>query len=203
MGEEQAKEFDYTDAFYSENWNKLQEAMIKSELIIFTHEHWDHTGGLAKSRYLNDLTGRVILTKEQVESPLLKEAGFPLSFINKINPLNYKEYYKVAPGIVLIKAPGHTPGSQMIYVRLQNGNEFLFTGDIVWNFTGIEKLKNRPFFVTLIGGEDCIKLGHLIRWLYDEIYMKEKPNIRIIPCHDPEIIDLYIEKGILSDDFEL
>jgi glyoxylase-like metal-dependent hydrolase (beta-lactamase superfamily II) len=31
-------------------------------------------------------------------------------------PLDYTGYSAVAPGVVLIKAPGHTPGSQIIYV---------------------------------------------------------------------------------------
>ncbi len=36
----------------------------------------------------------------------------------------------VAPGVVVIPAPSHTPGSQMIYARLANGREYLFAGDI-------------------------------------------------------------------------
>ena len=35
----------------------------------------------------------------------------------------------VAPGVVVIPAAGHAPGSQMAYVRLANGQEYLFTGD--------------------------------------------------------------------------
>ena len=31
-----------------------------------------------------------------------------------IKPLDYVRYFAPAPGIVLIKSPGHTPGSQMI-----------------------------------------------------------------------------------------
>lgn len=40
------------------------------------------------------------------------------------------EPYAVAPGIVVIPAEGVKPGTRMVYVRLEGGAEFLFTGDI-------------------------------------------------------------------------
>jgi glyoxylase-like metal-dependent hydrolase (beta-lactamase superfamily II) len=33
-----------------------------------------------------------------------------------------------APGVVLIKAAGHTPGSQMVHVRLASGKEVMLVG---------------------------------------------------------------------------
>ena len=36
-----------------------------------------------------------------------------------------RRYYPVAPGMVLIKAPGHSPDMQMVYIRLQSGREYL------------------------------------------------------------------------------
>lgn len=35
----------------------------------------------------------------------------------------------VAPGVVVIPLPGLSAGSHMVYVRLENGREYLFTGD--------------------------------------------------------------------------
>lgn len=201
MGEEQCNQFRYCKNFLKDKYDILQEAMRKADLLIFTHEHWDHVGGLAKSPYLNKLIGKAILTKEQINSPLIKEADFPPDAFRKIKSLNYDKYHHVAPGIVIIKAPGHTPGHQMIYVKLQNGNEFLFTGDIVWNFANIEKLKSRSILVNLIGGENRTQIGHQIRWLYDEIYKNKNGKIHIVPSHDPHVITGYIKRGLLGDTF--
>ena len=35
--------------------------------------------------------------------------------------VDFESILPVAPGIVLIKAPGHTKGEIMVYARLQNG----------------------------------------------------------------------------------
>ena len=203
MGEEQCNQFDYCKKFLKNKYDILQKAMRKAGLLIFTHEHWDHVGGLAKSLYINELIEKVILTKEQVGSPLIKEADFSPNVLNKIQSVHYERLYSPAPGIVFIKAPGHTPGSQMVYVKLQNGNEFLFTGDVVWNFINIEKLKSRSILVNYLGGENRKQIGNQIRWLYDEIYMNKNEKIFIVPSHDPQVLKNYIERGLLGDTFKL
>lgn len=38
--------------------------------------------------------------------------------------------YALAPGVVIIPATGLSAGSNMVYARLANGREFLFTGDV-------------------------------------------------------------------------
>ena len=38
--------------------------------------------------------------------------------------------HAVAPGVVVIPAPDYAPGAQMIFVQLDDGEEFLFAGDI-------------------------------------------------------------------------
>ena len=57
-------------------------------------------------------------------------------------PLEYEDYRAIAPGVVLIKAPGHSPGSQMIYVQRADGREFLFAGDIGWSLRNIEEVRS-------------------------------------------------------------
>jgi glyoxylase-like metal-dependent hydrolase (beta-lactamase superfamily II) len=205
MGEEQFNTFKnvYKKQFFKGNYHILQEAMKQSVLIIFTHEHSDHLGGLSKSSYLGELYKKVILTEEQYNSPKIEEADLPSIVFNKINPLKFENYYEAAPGIVMIKAPGHTQGHQMVYVHLQDGKKFLFTGDIVWNYENIVKLKNRPLLVTLAGGENRKQLGHQIRWLHDRIYSNVNLNINIVPSHDPEVIRTYVKEGLLGETFEL
>ncbi len=205
MGKVQFDKFKnvYEKQFFKGNYQKLQEALKQSSLIIFTHEHSDHMGGVAKSSYLSELYKKAIITEGQYNSPKIKEACFPSAFFEKINPLKFGNYYKVAPGIILIKAPGHTEGHLIVYVNLQNGKKILFTGDIAWNYQNITKLKNRPLLVTIVGGEDYKQLGHQIRWLHDNIYRNDSLNINIVPSHDPDLINSYIKKGLLGKTFEI
>jgi glyoxylase-like metal-dependent hydrolase (beta-lactamase superfamily II) len=107
---------------------------------------------------------------------------------------------QVAPGIVFIKAPGHTPGHQMIYVKLQNGIEYLFSGDIVWNYMNITKLNNRPLLATLMGGEDRKQLGQQIQLFYN---IHRNRDVIIIPSHDPDRISQYKKNGLLGETLNL
>ena len=52
--------------------------------------------------------------------------------IAKFIVLDYPHYYPVAPGVVLIRAPGHSTDSQMVFIRLQSGREILHSIDSAW-----------------------------------------------------------------------
>ena len=52
--------------------------------------------------------------------------------INQFNIFDYGQYYPVAPGMVLIKAPGHSADHQMVYIALASGREILHSVDVGW-----------------------------------------------------------------------
>ena len=57
--------------------------------------------------------------------------------------LEYRDCYPVAPGLVLIKAPGHSPDMQMAYIRLQSGQEVLHSVDAAWVLDNIRQVKGK------------------------------------------------------------
>jgi glyoxylase-like metal-dependent hydrolase (beta-lactamase superfamily II) len=116
-------------------------------------------------------------------------------------PISYQQYLAAAPGIVLIKAPGHTPGSQMIYVRTANGAEFLFLGDVAWLFRNIELQRERARLITtfMIKEED----RHAV---FGELAALKRlhaaqPGIHIVPGHDGAAIDELVAAGWLKSGF--
>jgi hypothetical protein len=45
--------------------------------------------------------------------------------------------------MVLIKAAGHTPGSQMVYVVLDSRREYLLIGDAAWHMDGVRQVTGK------------------------------------------------------------
>ena len=175
-------------------------ALHKASLIVVTHEHFDHIGALAADAQLPQLLRVVRLTKEQLQdASRMAPARIPAELLAHYAPLDYSRYHAIAPGVVLIKSPGHTPGSQMVFVRTNAGQEYLFTGDVAWHRRNIALVRERARLVTwLFLGEDrdavLAQLAELHRLAVDE------PRLHIVPGHDAAVIAAlqsahYMENG--------
>jgi glyoxylase-like metal-dependent hydrolase (beta-lactamase superfamily II) len=117
--------------------------------VVLTHMHMDHVGGLlvdgVKDRLRPDL--RVHLTAVEAEfweSPDFSRAAMPppipdvlrrtaKRFLNEYHSQlrPFEAEYEVAPGVVVRRTGGHTPGHSV--VRLASGGDRLtFAGDLVF-----------------------------------------------------------------------
>ena len=108
----------------------------------------------------------------------------------------------VAPGVVVIPVPGHTPGSQLVYIRLQDGSETLLIGDVAWSLAAIETLTTRPVltqYMVFDPDEDRTSVKAQLRALYD--LMQSNPEIAVIPAHDRGHIDALVAEGRLIKGF--
>jgi glyoxylase-like metal-dependent hydrolase (beta-lactamase superfamily II) len=179
-------------------FDSLQNAMKRASQIVFTHEHVDHIGGFSKSPYYNEIAEKTILTSEQKESRLLKYALFESGSEGKTKSISYQKLFPFAPGIVLIKTPGHTPGHQSVYIHLSNGKEFILAGDIGWNLDAIRIHRGRPLLASLVLGEDRSAVAHELRWLSD----MAKQGITLLISHDLENTKKCITKGLIQEVFE-
>ncbi len=192
----------HLENFSDENYGVLQESLKKASLIMITHEHFDHIGGIATSPYINEILPQLLLTTEQVQSPLIKEVGFPMGALDGYTPLAYDRYYSPAPGIVLIKAPGHAPGQQIIYVTTKNGREYLFLGDIVWNRENLKREVNRAPLMSLVMKEDLDSARGEIRWIIDALYKNPNNTITYVVSHDGQQLKEYIGAGVIAEGFK-
>lgn len=192
--------------FDSAGYSRMSDALARAALIVVTHEHPDHIGGLLAQPDLKKLLDVTKLTREQVAelTPNLHAEPFaalhlPSHLFDGYQPLDYTRYLALAPGIVLIKSPGHTPGSQMIYVRRADGVEFLFLGDVAWLMRNVETQREKARVATLIAGEDRTHVRQQLAGL-NQLYVAD-PEIHMMPGHDAVTINSFVKNGLLVKGF--
>lgn len=186
--------------FYDDNYEAMQKAMLaaarSSGTILLTHEHPDHIGGISASPSIKDLAVAAKLTEEQLNGPSLPDSHFPEEARQYFTPFQYEGLASPAPGVVVAKAPGHSPGSQLVYVMLRDGREFLFVGDIAWDRANIETGIGRPLLLSMFFlHEDRQAVADQLVALRN---LKQKePDLNLVVAHDAAgLEDLIIKKAI-------
>jgi glyoxylase-like metal-dependent hydrolase (beta-lactamase superfamily II) len=189
------------EPYYRDAANHVEQALRKARAIIITHEHGDHVAGIIRSPFVNELAPKTLLTRAQVQgletNPQMPEIKITPDMAIRYNVVDYDKYLPFGPGVALIKAPGHTPGSQMVYVVLESGREYLFIADTAWHMDSVRLIKGKA--APWIQEDESALLAQL-KWL-NEIYRTEK-NVFIIASHDEEERKDLIAKGVLGDGLE-
>lgn len=176
------EEWRFSDTAYSD----LTDTMLAAEQVLMTHEHLDHVMAIARHPDAAALAQNLVLNAPQIEAlPLFADGTLDPALVS-LQPGLSGAVTSIAPGVVIIPAAGHTPGSQLVFIRLQNGEEILLIGDIVWNMGAIEALKTRPvltqYMVFSPNYEDRDAIKKQVRALHD--MMETSPSLIVLPAHD-------------------
>lgn len=159
--------------------------MRSAKRIVFTSEDTDHIGGLI-ALVLKDRTvaGKLVGNARQIDAvralaPVLMDSlgTAPASLAAPDG------YAAIAPGIAVVRTPGYLEGSQMIYVRLQNGREYLFLGDTAPMHRNVDWQRPRSrYAANWLGSEDrSATLG----WIKGLARLKKRePGLTLIYGHD-------------------
>lgn len=163
--------------------------------IVLTHAHWDHVSGIP------DLAGVQIMTSQ--EEAAFIESDDPMaalvhSFTDlPIAPLNYREGpYLGFPNsfdvfgdgsVVMVPAPGHTPGSTITFIHTEDGKHYALVGDLVWQKEGIDLPAERPWVSRMLVDKDPAAVRAQIVHMHR--LQKMWPELVIVPAHDRRVWD--------------
>src|SRR5262249_482606 len=110
----------------------------------------------------------------------------------------YPQYYPVAPGVVLIRSPGHSPDSQMVFVRLQSGREILHSVDSAWIMDNIMEVRGKaaPW-----GKEDGPAGRAPVRWL--QAGAGAGRNVAILGSDGDKVCDGLKRNGTIGEELAI
>lgn len=165
--------------------------------IIPSHLHWDHVSGL------EDFLGIPVWVQEQElnyarqgKPPAFLASQFDdpkidWQFIELLeSPFLDFSHSKDIFGdgsAVLLDLSGHTAGHLGLFIKANDGKEYLFVGDVAWAFKGIQDNASRPAFVDWISKVDrnFSRNQAVIGRLHS--LSKKLPELMIVPAHDEKV----------------
>jgi glyoxylase-like metal-dependent hydrolase (beta-lactamase superfamily II) len=193
---------DKPEPYFAEQFAKLQRALAKARLIVLTHHHADHVAGVMCAPNFSELAGKTIITMDvadcMMNTPHRPHLKLAPPALERFIVLDYPQYYPVAPGVVLIQSPGHSPDSQMVFIRLQSGREILHSVDSAWIMDNIMEVKGKaaPWVK-----EDVPAVMAQLRWL--KAVAETEKNIAILVTHDDELFDRLTRNGTIGEELAI
>lgn len=174
----------------------LGDARRRVKGAIFTHLHTDHVDGMPEVCRGLPAPVDVFMSEAQLERPnYTTRPGH--SLMHSTECLNLEKLGGLAlkkvdgfPGVFVVAAGGHTPGSQIILAGIGEGDQrrlYAFTGDTVNNVDGITYDIPKPLlYRTLIVPEDEERQHELRLWLRE---LHDKDGFILVPAHDQNQIE--------------
>jgi len=191
--------FGRAEPYWADRNALLQQALTAAKLIVVTHEHGDHVAGVIRTDAREEIAAKTLLTRAQVQTlttyPQMPEIRLTPEMARRYMVVDYEGYLPVAPGIVLIKAPGHTPGHQMVYVRLASEREYLFIGDVGWTLDAVKQLKLRPEATMRRISESAPALMFELTWIKE---VMDREGLIVIPSHDDILLKDLTAKQLIG-----
>ncbi len=159
--------------------------------ILLTHAHWDHVSGLPEfpgvpvwvtaeeHRFVREGGWLTALARGAADDARFVEYGFEggpyLGF-----PRHHDVYGDGA--IVVVPAPGHTPGSVIVFLTLPGGKRYALLGDLVWQREGVTEREERPWLQRTLADADPSAVREAL--LHVAAIAARFPDLVLVPAHD-------------------
>jgi glyoxylase-like metal-dependent hydrolase (beta-lactamase superfamily II) len=163
--------------------------------IVFTHLHDDHVQGVESLCRGSARPIDALLSTAQADHPnYLTRSG--LTAVNTspcLHVVKLPEGPMVDlpgfPGVRVVAAAGHTPGTQLIVVQLgsRNARPIIMAGDVVNSYDGIESNVPKPWlYRLLVVPEDEERLDEVRRYLRE---LEQRFGATVLVSHDQAALE--------------
>ena len=85
--------------------------------------------------------------------------------------------------VVIVPAPGHTPGSVIVFLALPNGRRYALVGDLAWQREGITLREERPWLQRMFADADAPAASRTGSCTWRRI-AERFPELVLAPAHD-------------------
>jgi glyoxylase-like metal-dependent hydrolase (beta-lactamase superfamily II) len=158
--------------------------------IVLTHAHWDHVSGVPEFPGVP-----VWVTAE--ERRYVAEGGSLTAVARGLEGVRYETYgFEGGPylgfprshdvygdgAVVIVPAPGHTPGSVIVFLTLPSGARHALVGDLAWQREGIVEREERPWPLRSLADVDADGVRESL--LRMAAIADRFPEINLVPAHD-------------------
>jgi len=193
---------DKREPYFPDAFAKLQRALDDARMIVLTHFHADHTAGVTQAENFAELAAKTIVAADtaafMVNKPHRPHLELTPEQAARFVVVDFPQYYPVVPGMVLIKARGHSADHQMVYIALQSGREILYSVDVGWVLDNIREIKGKaaPWVK-----EDVPAVMGQLRWLNN--VLRNEPNVTLLVTHDDQLFTSVVAAGAIGGDLKL
>lgn len=158
--------------------------------IILTHTHWDHVSGIPEFP-------RVPVWVTPEERRFIDDGGSLTAVIRGFPNVTYHEFpfdggaylgfdksHDVYGdgSVVIVPAPGHTPGSVIVFLTLPSRHRYAMVGDLCWQQEGVLEREERPWLQRTFGDQNpALVRDGLLRMA---AVMKRYPEMTLVPAHE-------------------
>jgi N-acyl homoserine lactone hydrolase len=173
--------------------DQLERRSIRLKAILLTHAHWDHVSGV------EDFPGVPVLMS-QAELDFVDKGGRPTDLARRLKTKDFASFaFESGPymgfdashdvfgdgAVVLVPAPGHTPGSVFAFVNASDGKRYLLVGDTAWQSEGVDRPAEKPWLARrMVDGQPDQVRAQLIRL---NQLKRQVPDLIVLPAHDRRI----------------
>ena len=165
------------------------------KMIILSHLHWDHTSGIKdfpKAEVWITKPGHEWAKKQPplnilpktIDGDLIKWKYFQFEIRPYENFSSSLDVFRDGT-VVLVPLPGHTPGSIGMFVNLQSGKRFFFTGDTTLAIEGFKWPTEKSWIARKILDDNEEQTIQSILKVYH--LMQKYPDLTVVPAHDAEV----------------